>query len=254
MARVLTICNKKGGCGKTTSSVNLAAALAIRFHRVLLLDLDPQAHTTLSLGHSHRDGDELSAALTGDGSLEDLVCRSGLNLLDFVPGTTGLMTYQKENYRNSAARTILAEKLSPLQRGYDFIIVDTPPTLGLLTASALIASEEVYIPMQMDYLGFDALPDIVRMIYTINHRYNPKLRLGGIIPTFYRGRTRIARAVVTQTRRNLGSAKIMHPVRVNVSLAEAPGSGKSIFEYNPDSSGARDYDFIAAQIAGAESA
>lgn len=249
MGRVLSISNRKGGCGKTTSSVSIAAALAHRGYRVLLVDVDPQAHTTLSLGVRERDKNmDLNAVLLNGQKIENMVKKTYLENLHLVPGSKQLKEFEKNNAQKKSARTILTEKLNPLIGKYDFIIIDTPPTFGLLTISALIASQEVYVPMQTHYLGFDGLSDIVKLIYSINRLYNPVLMLKGIIPTFYKERTRLAKVIVEKIRENLGPDIIMHPIRINISLAEAPGYGKTIFQYNPKCRAADDYSIVADQI------
>lgn len=249
MSRVISICNRKGGCGKTTSSVSLATALAIKGYKVLLLDTDPQAHTSLSFGARKYNGDDNLFSVLIDGkNISDMKTNTYLKNLHILTGSKKLSDFEKMYGKNKDYLTVLSEKLNPIQGEYDFILLDTPPTLGMLTVSSLIASTEVYVPMLTHYLGFDSLYDIVKMIYTINRLYNPKLRLKGIIPTFYKKKTRIASAILKKINYDLGPNIVLHPVRVNIALAEAPGFGQTIYQYNPNSSGAYDYLIIAEQI------
>ncbi len=249
MGRVLSMCNRKGGCGKTTSSVSISAALALRGNRVLLVDLDPQAHSTLSFGYQTTESDnDLCAVLLNGISIKDMIKRTYLKNLHLIPGSKTLIDFEKHNYQKTQARTLLAEKLNSLVGKYDYILFDTPPAFSLLTVSALIASSEVYVPMQTHYLNFEGLADIVKLIYSINSLYNPMLKLKGIIPTFFKQRTRLAGTIMTKIKENLGPEIIMHPVRVNIALAEAPGYGKTIFQYKLKSIGAYDYLRLADQI------
>lgn len=216
---------------------------------MLIVDIDPQAHTTLSFGIRNRNGNDHIQAVFLDGrKMQGLIHNTYLEKLHIIPGSKQLSEFEKDNSQKKESRTLLAEKLSPLIGIYDFIIFDTPPTFGLLTVSALIASQEVYVPMQTHYLGFDGLSDLIKLIYAINRLYNPLLKLRGIIPTFYKRRTRIAKSIIEKIQENLGNTIILPPVRVNIALAEAPGYGETIFQYKPESSGASDYLSVADHI------
>lgn len=249
MARIIAISNRKGGSGKTTSTVNVSAALAHKGKDVLVIDADPQAHTTKSFGIMPKDIHlDLYSCLVERRDVEEAIKGTYLKTLKVIPATRRLTLYERNFSREKQARIRLSDCLSSNNREFDYIIFDTPPTLSLLTVSALIASNEVLIPMQTHFLSLDGLTEMVALIAKVNEIYNPDLRLKGIIPTFYKERTRLGRSVIGEIRRNLGEHIVLHPVRVNISLAEAPSFGKTIFQYNSKSNGAFDYFAIARQI------
>ena len=249
MKRIISVSNRKGGSGKTTTAVNLSAALACKGKKVLIVDADPQAHSTLSLGitRSKTNGD-LSSVLMGEKKLEEVMVKTDLATLQLIPATRRLMEYERNNSRIKDARMRLAECFGDVNGKFDYTFFDTPPTMSLMTVSSLIASREVYIPMQAHFLALEGLAEMVTLISRIQKHYNPELRLMGIIPTFYRERTRLSQAIMEEIKRNLGEQLILHPVRVNVALAEAPSHGKTIFQYKLKSRGASDYLSIANQI------
>ena len=247
----ISISNRKGGSGKTTTSVNVSAALAHQGYTVLLIDADPQAHTTLSFGISlNSTQSDLHSVLVGQIKPERVMMETYLKRLKVIPASRRLTAYEKDNAGNREVRTRLAEAIKNINGAFDYIVIDTPPTLSLLTVSALIASTEVLIPMQTHFLSLEGLAEMVMLIRKINRIYNSNLTLRGVIPTFYRMHTRLAGSIINEIRKNLGAEIILHPVRMNVSLAEAPGFGKTIFQYNPKCNGAYDYLAIAKQIEG----
>ncbi len=247
--RSIVFANRKGGCGKTTTAVNVAHALVNRGRRVLLVDMDPQAHTTLSLGISP---DSLPAGvydlLSGNISHDRVVLQTHIPCLFLIPSSRNLTRMEIEPASHQITETALAEHLTQHTRSIDYVIIDLPPAVGMLSISALIAAREAYIPMPMHFLAMEGLAEMMRLIYMINARWNPKLRLQGIIPTFFNKNTRIAREICREIIQTFGKDKLMPGIRMNVSLAEAPGSGNTIFEYAPKSIGAMDYDLLADRI------
>ena len=251
MKRILSVSNRKGGSGKTTTTVNIAAALAHQGKEVLVVDADPQAHTSLSLGIKPKDVSlDLYSLLVDKREPEEVMADTYLKQLKVIPASRRLTIYERTFSATKEARHSLCERLQDLNGRFDYVIFDTPPTLSLLTISALIASEEVYVPMQAHFLSLEGLVEMVTLISKINKLYNPKLKLRGIIPTFYKERTRLSQAIIAEIKKNLGEGIILHPVRVNVALAEAPSFGKTIFQYRLKSHGAFDYLSIAKQIEG----
>jgi chromosome partitioning protein len=251
MRRTLSISNRKGGSGKTTTAVNVSAALAHGGNRVLLIDADPQGHTSISLGISQQDTRlDLVSLLVEKRELTEVMAKTYLDTLMVIPATKRLAAYEKSYTGDPEARTSLAENLNRINGAFDYIVYDTPPTVSLLTVSALIASQEVFIPMQTHFLSLEGLAHMVLLISKIKKLYNPNLTLKGVIPTFYRRRTRLSRSIIDEIKKNLGDDIILHPVRVNISLAEAPSYGKTIFQYKRKSNGASDYLAIAKQIEG----
>lgn len=249
-ARQIVFANRKGGCGKTTTAVNVAHALVRRQRSVLLVDLDPQAHTTLSLGISP---DTLKAGafdlLSGKSGLEEIVIRTRIPGLTLIPSSRNLARLEMEPFIHCQTETSLADHLEGKTGMFDYIIIDPPPAIGMLSTSALVAAREVYIPMLMHFLSMEGLAEMMRMIYTVNARWNPKLTLQGIIPTFFNRNTRIAKEICREISKNFGDDKLVLPgIRMNISLAEAPGSGLTIFDYAPRSTGASDYALLAKRI------
>ncbi len=251
MTRIIAISNRKGGTGKTTTSVNLSAALAHHGARVLLIDADPQGHSTISLGiTSKKNYPDLTSLLVEKKQPKEIMIKTYLDNLKIIPAGGRLLDYERGYTHEKKARTFLAEQLRSLNGSFEYIILDTPPTLSLMMISSLIASTEVIIPMQTHFLGLEALAGMVSLVSRINRLHNPELKIKGIVPTFYKERALLSRSVVEQISKNLGPHIILHPVRINISLAEAPSFGKTIFQYNMKSNGAYDYLAIAREIEG----
>ncbi len=249
MARIISISNLKGGSGKTTSAVNIAAALALQKHRVLVVDTDPQAHATLSLGvQARKAGVDLHGVLVERKPMEDAIRDTSTAGLWVIPASKRLVYFEKNHSTDKEARKRLSSVLSEVESRYDYVIVDTPPTISLLTISSLIASNEVVIPMQAHYLALKGLVEMLQLLHKINRYYNQNLALTGIIPTFFNGSAKLSKAIVGEIRKQLGEHIILPPVRSNIALAEAPRFGKSIFEYRKQSPGAVDYLRIAHAI------
>ena len=180
MKRIIAVSNRKGGSGKTTTAVNLSAALALRKHKVLIIDTDPQAHTTLSFGFTHGDYRyDLSSVLTEGKKPEEAMIDTAIETLKLIPSGKRLTVYESKYSRIKEARLWLAESLKGMNGDFDYIIIDTPPTLSLMTVSALAASNEVVVPMQTHFLSLEGLAEMVRLISQINKLYNPELRLKG---------------------------------------------------------------------------
>jgi chromosome partitioning protein len=249
--RLIAFSNRKGGSGKTTTSVNIAAALSYLGHDVLLVDTDPQAHSTLSLGVSRNGtGPDLYSVLVNGHTPAEAVVATQIPRLSVLPASRKLSLYERAYTKTKEARTFMAAKTNSVFGSFDFVVFDTPPTLSLMTISALIACREVYVPMQTHFLALEGLAEMIRLTRQIDKLYGTGIKIEGIIPTFYRERTRLARSIMHEIRKNLGEDILLHPVRISVALAEAPSHGKSIFQYNPRSNGAHDYNAIARQIEG----
>ena len=257
MPRLIAIANQKGGVGKTTTTLNLGAALAERGRRVLLLDLDPQASLTLALG---LDPDSLSRTLYSamldivkgdDPTLDSLLQRtdSGLHLL---PANIELSQAELDLTREPLGIYALRDTLAALHASpatlYDFILLDCPPSLGILTANALAAVREVLIPLQADYLALKGVDLLLKTIVKIQRRANPDLKALGIVLTLADLRTLHAREVVEAARASFSAPVFNTLIPHNVRLKEAPLTGQSILTYAPDSPGARAYRALAQEI------
>ena len=257
--KTIAIINQKGGVGKTTTAVNLSAALAGRGHRVLLIDLDPQAHASLHLGVALDDDDRSLYRVLVDGLSLASVTQTVLPNLDLVPSHVNLAAAEVELVGAAGREHILNRQLLELSPAPDYVLIDCPPSLGLLTINALSAVEDIILPMQPHYLALHGLSKLLQSIDLIHSRLNPRLRLEGVLFCLFDTGTRLAAEVVRDVEAFLtasqGSNKpwstarpFESVIRRNIRLAEAPSHGQSIFAYAATSNGARDYDKLATEL------
>lgn len=244
MAIVISLLNHKGGVGKTTSAISIGAGLVELGKRVLLLDLDPQANLTLSLGIG-RQPSSIYEALRGEADLTPVESRPNL---DVIISTLDLSGAEMELINEAGREFILRDLLDPLQDDYDYIIIDCPPSLGLLTLNALTASRYVYIPLQTEFLALQGLVKLKQVIDKVRFRINKQLEIGGVIATMYDQRKVLNRDVVATIQKHFGEKVFKTYIRDTVALAEAPASRKDIFEYNRSSNGATDYLNLCKEI------
>lgn len=246
MSRVISISNHKGGVGKTTTAVNLAAGLNAMGKKVLLVDLDAQANLTFSLGFNlNEERPNIYEAITGAAELQPIQIKPGL---DVVASSLDLSGVDVELSGEAGREYLLKELLDPIKRRYDFIIIDTAPSLSLLTINAFTASDEVIIPLQAEVLAFQGLGKLAEVIDKIKKRLNKRLEIAGILITLYDSRRIINRDVVEAIQKNFKTKVFNTKIRGNVSLAEAPARGKDIFSYEPKSNGAEDYAALCKEI------
>jgi len=249
MTRYLVFANRKGGCGKTTTAVNVAHGLAMNGRKVLLIDLDSQAHATISIGKpSDLKHPGIFHLLKEEAALKNVIIQTHIQGVSLIPSSRELLDFESEFSSQRGSETLLSKKLSGDMSAFDYLIFDPPPTAGLLTISSLTAAREVYIPMQMHFLNLEGLAEMIRLIYTVSAEQNPNLRLAGVIPTFFNKNTRIAKEITEDIIKHLGEDKLFPGIRMNISLTEAPGHGKTIFEYAPGSTGASDYTDLTKKI------
>lgn len=244
MSKVISLLNHKGGVGKTTSTISIGAALVQLGKRVLLLDLDPQANLTLSLGIP-RQKHTIYEALRGEGELAPFNVKENL---DVIPSTLDLSGAEMELINEAGREFILRELFEPLQTEYDYILIDCPPSLGLLTLNALTSSDHVIIPLQTEFLALQGLTKIKQVVDKVRFRLNKKLTIAGVVATMYDNRKVLNRDVVDTIRKYFGDKVFETLVRDNVSLAEAPAARQDIFEYNNKSNGAEDYLELSKEI------
>lgn len=237
MSKVISIGNHKGGVGKTTSAINIGAGLNKLGRTVLLVDLDPQANLTQSLGITDPEAN-IYGALRGSYKIKPLQIAPGLDLL---PSTLDLSGAEVELSGEAGREFILKELLRPFIGHYSHVIIDTPPSLGLLTINALTASDEVLIPLQAQYLALRGLTKLLEVIDKIKKRLNPGLRVGGVFITQYDSRKILNRDVVATIEAHFKEDLLATRIRDNIALAEAPAQGRDIFSYQPKSYGAEDY-------------
>ncbi|MCK4910345.1 MAG: ParA family protein [Thermodesulfovibrionales bacterium] len=243
---VIAVINQKGGVGKTTSVVNLGAGLARLDKRVLVVDLDPQAHLTYSLGvQAHELDLTIYNVLKGEASLEEtFVERDGLHL---VPSSLDLSGAEMEFAMEAGREFLLRESLAGIKE-YDFVFLDCPPSLGLLSLNALTSAHEVYIALQSEFLALQGLSRLLETIEKTRQRLNHQLEITGIIATRHDGRKVLNQEVAEKIREHFGEKVFSTFIRDNISLAEAPSFGRSIFEYRPGSRGAEDYMSLCREI------
>lgn len=248
-AEVLAIVSRKGGVGKTTSAVGLAAALAERGERVLLIDLDPQASATLSLGV---DRSNLSPSvvdlLLRDLPLPEVIRPTRSSGLDLVTSSIDLQAYEAETRYQSDQETVLRAKLVTVRQRYDFIVLDCPPSLNLLSRNALAACTSYLVPVVPHYLALEGVRATVSAADRLRQRSQGSGRLLGILPTMVDYRTKLTRATLTEIRATFGSDVFAVEIRTNVKLAEAPAAGVTILAYDSGSSGAGAYRLAAEEL------
>lgn len=244
MSQVITISNHKGGVGKTTSAVNIGAGLCKLGYKVLLIDLDPQANLSQSLGQQEPD-QTVYGALRGQYPLQPIPI---LKDLDLVASTLDLSGAEVELSGEAGREYILSELIDPIREQYDYIIVDSPPSLGLLTINAFTASTGLLIPLQPHYLAFQGLTKLIEVVEKIQRRLNKELEVTGVFITQYDSRKVLIRDVVDTISAHFGDKLLQTRIRENIALAEAPAMGLDIFRYNPKSNGAEDYLSLCKEI------
>ena len=249
MGRTIAIANQKGGVGKTTTAINLSACLAEAGQRVLTIDFDPQGNATTGLGlEKEQIEDTVYELLLGDCTLEDCLMRDVHENLDVLPSDSNLAGAEIELLDVENKESVLNGYLETIRDQYDFIIIDCPPSLSLLTINALVAADTVLVPIQCEYYALEGLSQVLRTIGLVRKKMNPSLELEGVVFTMYDARTNLSLQVVENVKQNLNERIYKTIIPRNVRLAEAPSHGMPINLYDSRSTGAESYRLLAAEV------
>ncbi|MDD6066406.1 MAG: AAA family ATPase [Firmicutes bacterium] len=249
MERTIVVANQKGGVGKTTTAINLAASLAELNQKILVIDMDPQGNTTSGLGVD-KDGVENTVyeMMLGECSIEDAIVKSEYDNLDVLPSNINLAAAEIELVGIEEKEYILKKETDKVKEKYDFILIDCPPSLSMLTINAMCAANTVLVPIQCEYYALEGLSQLIHTIDLVRDRLNPELEIEGVVFTMYDARTNLSLQVVENVKNNLNQNIYKTIIPRNVRLAEAPSHGMPITSYDSKSSGAESYRRLAEEV------
>ena len=249
MGRIIAIANQKGGVGKTTTAINLSACLAEKGKKVLSIDMDPQGNMTSGLGVNKDEVEKtVYDLIIGEAEIEDIICREVSENLDILPTNIDLSAAEIELIGIDDKEYIIKKEVEKIKDNYDFIIIDCPPSLSMLTINAMTTADSVLVPIQCEYYALEGLSQLIHTIELVQERLNPGLSIEGVVFTMYDARTNLSSDVVDTVKENLNTTVYQTIIPRNVRLAEAPSHGLPINLYDPKSTGAESYRNLAKEI------
>ena len=249
MGRIISIANQKGGVGKTTTSINLSAALGEKGKKVLVIDSDPQGSTTSGYGIDKNDLDySLYDLMLGECSVHDCIIKDVIKNVSLIPSNVDLSAVEIELIGKEHKETTLKKEIDYIKDKYDFIIIDCPPALSILTINSMTASNSVLVPLQCEYYALEGLSDLLHTVNLVQERLNPELNIEGVVFTMYDSRTNLSNQVVENVKNHLNQRVYDTIIPRNIRLAEAPSYGMPISSYEPKSAGAEAYMHLAEEI------
>lgn len=252
---IISFANQKGGVGKTTSTLNIGVALAQLGKKVCMIDLDPQANLTSGLGYGvpNYEGEKLEGGsvydiLANEEEANSVIFKTRIDKLDLIPSSIALAGAEIELVNMVSRETLLREALNEIKHRYDYILIDCPPSLGLLTINALTASQKVIIPVQTEYFALEGLGQLLNTIKLVKSKLNTNLKVGGVAMTMFDSRTNLSKQVTEEVQKVFGDKVFTTLIPRNIRLSEAPSHGQSIFEYDKSSKGAEAYLKLAKEV------
>lgn len=249
MGKIMAVVNQKGGVGKTTTTVNLSACLAKLNHKVLLVDIDPQGNASSGVGVNKSSLERcVYDLLIHDEPIQNVIVKTGTENMDIIPATIDLAGAEVELVSAMSREFRLKTALQEVRDQYDYILIDCPPSLGLLTVNALAASDFIFVPIQCEYFALEGLGQLMRTIQIVQKHLNPKLEINGVVLTMFDARTNLAQQVIEEVKNHFQDKVYNTIIPRNVRLSEAPSFGEPIVTYDPSSKGAQAYMNLAREV------